>query len=766
MSKQTGKTRRSVAILGSVLAINACLASSSPALKLSTDSKTEYRIVVARDAPAFEMTAARELQDHLNQVTGADFPIQDETSVDPGARQILVGQSDRVKSLAPDVDWASLKYDGILIRTKGENLILAGGRPRGALYAVYTFLEDVVGCRWWTSSESYIPSKKILIIPELNQFYTPKLAYREAYYRDPTENPLFAVKLKMNGFFFNIPKEYGGHYKFAGFVHTFYGLIPPDKYFDSHPEWFSEIGGKRIREHAQLCLSNDEMRIELIKNALNWLRSDPDCSIVSISQNDCHGPCECEKCKAIEKEEGSPSGPLIRFVNAVAEKIEKEFPEVLVETLAYQYTRKPPLMAKPRKNVIVRLCSIECDFSKPHDSEANKDFRHDVKGWSANAPNLFIWDYVTDFWCYMQPFPNLRVLAPNIRFFVDNRTIGLFEQGDSYTTTGDFIRLKTWLFGHLEWDPSRDENVLIDEFLNGYYGAAGPYLKKYLDLVHDAFARSGLKLPCGTEDLSYLTLPVMNQATGLFSKAEKAVANDPVLAARVRRERLPLDFAWLKRYKDLKAESLAGKASFDGPEDPVKACREFIELSRSWKTDFYKEGVPFETRITELEELFTSNPAPEEFAAIPEKDRIEITADQFFLWQAPELAQLVDDPLASTGKAARMPGTHNKYGIQFHIPKELAKRLQGQWKAYVIARCESGEKEGILRCGVFDKTLNHSVAWFDKNVERGWDGKYKTFYLGFRPLTDTMYLWVAPEGRKDRVKAIYVDRFILVRDKR
>src|SRR2546430_13600741 len=34
-------------------------------------------------------------------------------------------------------------HEGIVMKTVGETLILAGGRPRGTLYAVDAFLEDV-----------------------------------------------------------------------------------------------------------------------------------------------------------------------------------------------------------------------------------------------------------------------------------------------------------------------------------------------------------------------------------------------------------------------------------------------------------------------------------------------------------------------------------------------------------------------------------------------------------------------------------------------
>ena len=73
---------------------------------------------------------------------------------------------------------------------------------------------------------------------------------------------------------------------YAGFVHTFNVLIPPDTYFSNHPEWFSEIDGLRKKDHSQLCLTNEEMRAELTKNLKEMLRRKPQATIASISQND------------------------------------------------------------------------------------------------------------------------------------------------------------------------------------------------------------------------------------------------------------------------------------------------------------------------------------------------------------------------------------------------------------------------------------------------------------------------------------------------
>src|SRR5206468_1291294 len=174
--------------------------------------------------------------------------------------------------------------------------------------------------------------------------------------------------------------QLGGHYTILGWCHTFFQWLPPAKYFPKHPDWYALVKGKRIN-NGQLCLTNDEMRAEMTRVVLEHIRKHPDAGIISVSQNDWIGACQCDKCKAIVKEEGSESGPLIHFVNAVAADVAREFPNFLVETLAYQYTRTPPKKVIPARNVLVRLCSIECDFIHSLDSPTNKKFGDDLRQW-------------------------------------------------------------------------------------------------------------------------------------------------------------------------------------------------------------------------------------------------------------------------------------------------------------------------------------------------------------------------------------------------
>ena len=550
------------------------------AVTLAQNGAAKAVIVVAEDAPEPERHAAAELADFLRQITDATFEIS-HTSV-AGKSSLLVGPTAaRLADAGFSTD--GLGADGIIIRTIGDDLILAGGHPRGTLYAVYTFLEEHLGCRWWSSKVSTIPEKPTLTAGTLDVRYVPALEYRESFWFDALDGD-WSVRNKCNGNSNRLDDKRGGRHRYEGFVHTFYPLIPPDKYFEDHPEWFSVIDGKRSHKRAQLCLTNEQMRAELVKNLKGRLHNHPGATIASVSQNDWRGNCQCDKCAAIEKEEGSPAGLMLRFVNAVAEDIEEDFPNVAISTLAYQYTRKPPKITKPRDNVIVRLCSIECSFSVPLSHERNSTFRDDIVGWSKICHRLYVWDYTTNFRHHIMPHPNLRVLGPNVRFFVDHSVKGLFEQG-AYTTNGaEMAELRAWVLAKLLWDPTRDEQELVDEFIAGYYGPAGPHIHEYLKITHDAVEASGDKLGCfSPHTATFLSFETLSRGWKRLKAAEEAVQNNPDLRFRIQVAQLPVMYTFMMRWDEMRNRCEATGTHWPMPESIEATFKQFKEVAEKKK---------------------------------------------------------------------------------------------------------------------------------------------------------------------------------------
>ena len=125
-------------------------------VRLAVDGNVVFSIVLRAEPLEMERFAAEELAKYLEKIIGARPIITDKRGEQAN---IFVGCSDEIRQMAADVDWTALGTDGIVIRTVGSDLVLSGGEPHGPLFAVYAFLQDVLGCRWWTREAEMIPSR-------------------------------------------------------------------------------------------------------------------------------------------------------------------------------------------------------------------------------------------------------------------------------------------------------------------------------------------------------------------------------------------------------------------------------------------------------------------------------------------------------------------------------------------------------------------------------------------------------------------------------
>ncbi|WP_428656461.1 DUF4838 domain-containing protein [Runella sp.] len=502
---------------------------------LFSNQKSTYRIALAANASGSEQWAAQELQRWLKEISGVELPIQSLNQAYDGP-QIVVGFNEFVTAKTgatqPAVTDESFRYCNA-----GQDILIYGGSQRGTMYGVMTFLENELGCRFYTPTVQMIPKRDELIFNHFDHAESPGVRVRNDFYYEAFD-PTWAARNKMNGAM-NERKQPGGVEAYWS-VHTFYPLIPPAEFFGKHPEYYSLIEGKRTHDRAQLCLSNPEVLQIMIERIKKRMRESPDNLIYDVSQNDWYNPCQCDKCRAIVQREGGESGINIWFVNQVAEAVEKEFPSKFIGTLAYQYTRTPPKSIRPRNNVVVRLCSIECCFA--HDFKScpeNQSFLQDLKGWSTLAPHMYIWDYVVNFSHYIMPYPNFKVLQPNIKTFQENNAIGIMEQAAYQSRGGEFAELKAYLISKLLWNPDCDVNEVVDDFMYGYYGRAGKFIRQYYDLIQGQITpNTHIHLGLKPDDPIFAG-DFVQQASKLFKEAEK-VADNVEMLRRVEMASLPL----------------------------------------------------------------------------------------------------------------------------------------------------------------------------------------------------------------------------------
>ena len=433
-------------------------------------TKVLQTVTISAGDSSVEQLALAELQKHLEikgvSVADGGFPIS--LLIDEN----LGDDSYRIEGAANVTEE----------QTGKEYVNIIGGNGRAVYYGVVRFLEDFAGTRFFTYELETHTADPVTLPETISIDFKPVFEYRYTSWNAMSKDPLFCVKSGMNGNHGGITEELGGRISYGSGlgVHTL--------------GWLTETTYPYPGYAPNPCLALDSLEGQenlekVIKNVRSVLEQNPNVNIVSVSQNDTEAHCECDKCLAIEAEEGSPAGVLLRFVNAVAENLEADYPNLTIDTLAYKYTRKAPLITKPRENVCVRLCSIECHFNHPLTTQTCSTcskFCNDLIEWGKICENIYIWDYTTDFSYFLSFFPNLHVLRENMQLFANNNVKGMFEQGNSQGPSGEFGELRAYLLAKLMMNPYMSEEEYythMDEFLAAYYGAGWENIRKYIDQI-------------------------------------------------------------------------------------------------------------------------------------------------------------------------------------------------------------------------------------------------------------------------------------------
>jgi hypothetical protein len=629
-----------------------------------------------------------------------------------------------------------------------------------------------------------MPQTPELTVPDLTLDETPAFEARDPYWY-PAFNPAWAARNGSNSQSAHLEAKHGGGILYKGFVHTFYPLVPPEKYASVHPEWYSLVKGKRTFENAQLCTTNPLLRDFLVERIREWIKESPDASILSLSQNDCFNPCECPECRAIDDREGSHSGSMLALVNYVAERIGKEFPEVAIDTLAYQYTRKAPKTIKPLPNVIVRLCSIECNFAAPLEDPSNKAFADDIRDWNRLCQRLSIWDYTTNFAHYVQPHPNWFVLGANLRFFHAHGARGVFEQGAYQSSGSEMSELRAWVLAQLLWNPNQDDRKLIREFLDGYYGKAAPPIWDYMNLLSEK--AKGYYMTCySSPSAPFLDFPTLSRAEQLWQQAEAAVKSDPDMLWRVRQAHLPVRYVFLTRWSQLRRDCLHAGAKW-----PLPASRKAV--ADAWLATATGPGPAGWTPMTHLNEggvtpqafvarfaedppdpviapLPARNAAPPVPSGIPGADTktcVDVQDNFARLYREGDLSEVRADPTASDGLAVWMPGSHHEWATQFPLNTLPERVRKGRWKVYALIRVEkeanADAQSAAFTAGVYDTAAHAGRGEVHVRLQDAPE-TYHPYLLGTVETNKDQYVWIAPTANPG-VKAVWVDRIYFVPDR-
>ncbi|MBE6566443.1 MAG: DUF4838 domain-containing protein [Ruminococcaceae bacterium] len=445
----------------------------------------------------------------------------------------------------------------------GAGMTIAGGNERGVLYGVYKFLEELGGVRYFTPDLETVPTTDLTLKEGIVLEYTPYFESRRLNWNCVRAEADWCTKQGVNAHDGATDAKYGGLQTYGSglFVHTLGALTETGDGLSPNP-----------------CLSLDSPEGQknfqtTLKNLRAALEKDPTMNIASVSQNDKNEYCQCDYCKASYAyytyhtgdvnhvdyvkncaEKGGAAGNLLAFVNAIAEELEDEYPNLVIDTLAYNYTQAAPKNIVPRENVCIRVCSIRVCFMHPmtvcpeHKGPNNaqwtrtKLFMTDFVNWGKICDRIYVWDYTTNFRYYIAPFSNFGAIRENMKFYHENGVRGMFPQGNSQSISGEFGELRAYLLAKLMWNPYMSQEEYdrhMNEFLKAYYGAGWVYIRQFIDKTTQLVANADSCINIYEEPLQSISKEeyLANEYffEELWSKAE-AIAGDR--AEYVHRSRL------------------------------------------------------------------------------------------------------------------------------------------------------------------------------------------------------------------------------------
>jgi len=562
---------------------------------LVKDGASPYQIVLAASASPSEQRAAEELQAHFQACTGIELPIV-ETPPAEDAPMIVLGCGPVAQGLGVAPNAADLGEQGYVMRTVAPHIVIAGTPGAGTMYGVYDFLEQQLGVRWHAPGVTKTPQVAKLALPKLDMQVAPAFLWRHTSYAWPGRDTAFLTRQRDNSGKRGPDDPYGVGHTHDGRCHSFFRFVSPGEFFDQHPEYFSEIGGVRRHSETQLCLTNPDVLDIVTERMLARMANDPHARQHNFSQMDWYSYCECDQCRAMNEKFGTPGGTQFWFVNQLAERTAKVYPDKLIGTLAYMYTEEVPKDLVMHPNVAVWLCHMfpTCDSHPiatcPHDA----NYKRRAIAWSKVCSHLYIWHYCVDFAHYYNPFPNFHAMAEDMRFYKDIGVEGIYLQAmGSGGGGGEFSLLRPYYGMKLLWNPYQDADAIMRDFLQTYYGAASAPIYQHIKLLQAKVDDDNIHMHLYTNPAQgYLTDDIMEQSMALFDRAEAAVKDDQDLLERVRVCRMPLTYARAFPRNGYTIDN--GVLKWQGPFASLAECNEMYERMKrhGFRTLRERQGAP------------------------------------------------------------------------------------------------------------------------------------------------------------------------------
>jgi uncharacterized protein DUF4838/glycosyl hydrolase family 67 len=501
---------------------------------------TNWSIYIPESSGQVAQYAAEELRDTLKKISGADFKII-KTNRIPDSHAIVIGTLKNSKAVAANatkLKLAASKFDQLAIYSVGKNLYLAGNRPRAALYAVYRFLQNQLGVRWfWVDSDGEFTPKK-------SKWKLPQLAINETGgFRERDMTPVgyqsyaamgpWASRNMLNcyGKRLAIRDKTGAIKQHIGHGHQ---VAVAKKLFAEHPEWFSLVNGKRIPEGYAGCWSNPEFTKYLVEK-LTAIAKKSDAELACYFPADIMIRCECAKCT----KNPDASSRWFQYYAKLIRKIHKKMPNLRFSGIAYMEYRDIPTSPIEELDYVKYCQSDRCYIHKFNDPNCklNKKSLKELQKWMKKTP-VGIYGYHFDLLRPRMYIPFWNMLADEIRTYKKFGNIIYIKTEFTLSHPGStkredrghmLMRLPGYIYAQMLWNPDADVDAILKDWCKYVYGPAKGELLAYHRAMAAAWDSqkahaSYYDVPPNGIAKSFISDKLITLADKLFKKATAKIA--------------------------------------------------------------------------------------------------------------------------------------------------------------------------------------------------------------------------------------------------
>jgi|LGOV01.1.fsa_nt_gb hypothetical protein len=290
------------------------------------------------------------------------------------------------------------------------------------------------------------------------------------------------------------------YYWIWGAFHTFDQLLPAEKYFNDHPEYYALHNGKRIM--SQLCTSNVDVQRLVAEKIKDLLRQNAQLTGLTLGPNDNRFFCQCPECRALDEPDPPPDGVYSRrlflFYKVVSELVHQEFPDVIIRFGAYDIYTAPPrdkTLALP-PNTFPLICHFQqyCNNHPIADASCalNARFSEIIAGWRNLVEDLFVYEYYYKVNWLDLPWPIVHSIREDIPWYKKNGVKGLYSQYHP-DSAGSLVNF--YVAAALLLDVDADADKLVDSFCRETFGPAWTEMRAYFSTLEEAMVRSGRHIP-------------------------------------------------------------------------------------------------------------------------------------------------------------------------------------------------------------------------------------------------------------------------------